>query len=195
MKLLLFPLFIMFLVAMLSTAGLGQSVEGEQTIYTLGNPTAGFFDTNGHQVAYSNQTPYGEAGTLQLYNAAGQNSGPWSNLVHWINSTGNYIVQDAWGESLMEKDNGEFNLFTVEGLIAIIAAVALVGGVVSVFAGDLGASLAFKGGVLVAIWAVFSLINMNLITQVPLIGPIFYLGLTVMYAMGIINQVGSPESV
>lgn len=195
MKLLLFPLFIMFILAMLSTAGLGQSLEGDQTVYTLGDTSAGFYDTTGHMVAYANQTPYDDAGDLKLYNAAGQNSGPWSNIVHWINATGNYIVQDAWGETLMEKDNGSFNLYTVEGLIAIIAVIGVIGGVTSVFAGEIGGSLAFKCGVLGAVWAVFSFISMTLITAIPLIGPIFYLGLTVMYAMGIINQVGSPESV
>lgn len=193
MKLLLFPLMIMFIVAMLSTAGLGSSLEGEQDIYLLGDASQGYFDSTGHQVAYANQSDYDEAGDIHMMETATA-SGPWNNIVVWDNGT-QYPIFDAYGENMIQKDNGSFNLYTTEGLIAIIAVVAIIGGVVGVFAGDLGASLAFKGGVLAAIWGIFSVINLTLITSIPLIGPIFYVGLTVMYAMGIINQVGSPESV
>lgn len=195
MKLLLFPLVIMFIVSMLSTAGLGADLSDEQNIYYIGDPTGGFFDSTGHMVAYTNKTSYDDTGVMKVVTGAGT----WGELdtrLKWDNGSGTlYVVYDYTGSSILQKHGGSFNLFSSDGLIAVIAAVAVIGGVVSVFAGDLGASLAFKGGVLVAIWAVFSLINMTLLTKIPLVGPIFYLGLTVMYAMGIINQVGSPESV
>lgn len=183
----------MFTVSMLSVAGLGSTMASEQTIYLLGDPTQGFYDDTGHLVAYQNQTVYDDAGTIHMLKTI-VNTGPWNNIVVWDNGT-QYPVFDNMGENIIAKESGTFELFSSEGLIAIIAVVGVIGGVVSVFAGDLGASLAFKGGVLVAIWGVFSVINLTLITAVPLIGPILYLGLTVMYAMGIINQVGNPESV
>lgn len=195
MKLLLFPLFIMFLVSMLSTSGLGSSMQSTHNIYLLGDPTQGYFDSNGHMVAYANKTAYDDTGTLKVVTAPG-NWGELDTRLKWDNGTGTlYVVTDYTGSTILQKHGGTFELFSNEGLIAIIAVVGVIGGVVSIFAGDLGASLAFKGGVLVAIWGVFSVINLTLITAVPLVGPVFYLGLTVMYAMGIINQVGSPESV
>lgn len=185
----------MFLLVMLSTAGLGQSLEGDVNLYYIGDPTGGFFDDSGHIVAYTNKTAYDEAGHLEVMTAAG-NWGELDTRLKWDNGTGTlYVVRDYTGSTILQKHGGTFNFYSTDGMIAIIATVAIIGGVVSIFAGEIGASLAFKGGILIAIWAIFSLIAMNLITQVPLIGPIFYLGLTVMYAMGIINQVGSPESV
>lgn len=186
----------MFLLTMLSTMGLGvSSLQDEQNIYYIGDPTGGFYDETGHLLAYQNKTSYDDVGTLKVVAGAG-NWGELDTRLKWDNGTGTlYVVNDYTGSSILQKHGGSFNLFSSDGLIAIIATVAVIGGVVSVFAGDIGASLAFKGGVLVAIWAIFSLINMPLITSVPLVGPLIYLGFTVMYAMGIINQVGSPESV
>lgn len=185
----------MFIVSMMSTMGLGATLVDEQNLYYIGDPTGGYFDSTGHLVQYQNKTNYDDVGVLKIVTGAG-NWGELDTRLKWDNGTGTlYVVTDYTGSTILQKHGGSFNLYSTDGLIAVIAAVAIIGGVVSVFAGDLGASLAFKGGVLVAIWAIFSLINMTLITAVPLIGPIFYLGLTVMYAMGIINQVGSPESV
>lgn len=183
----------MFIIAMMSTMGLGATLADEQYLYVMGNPNSGYFDSTGHQVAYNNQTPYDDAGTIHMMHT-NTASGPWNNIVVFDNGT-QYPIFDSVGDNMIAKDTGSFQLFTSEGLIAIIAVVAVAGGVVAIFAGDIGGSLAFKAGVLGAIWAIFSLVNMTLITAIPLIGPIFYLGLTVMYAMGIINQVGSPESV
>lgn len=195
MKYLIFPLLVIIFTSILSMLGLGSStLQDTQYIYLQGDASSGFYDSTDHMVAYANRSAYDETGTITKVYQAGQNQGPWSMLLYWVNSTGTYNIFDNTGERFMEKDTAQFDILTPDGLLAIIA-VAIVGGgigfvALTFFGGsDVSVAMVVFGTILLGMWGIFSLISYGLIASIPLMGGIFWFILTLIYSLGILQMV------
>lgn len=197
MKLLIFPLVILIGICFLSIGGLGtESVSGIQTVYVNGNPSEGWYDLNDHLVAYSNRTAVGEQGSINFAQGTAGTSGPWSMILTWTNTTGQYNLYDSTGAIMMQKDSATFNIMSPEGLIALVVLIGVGGGITMValtfFGGsDISVAMVLKSTFFISIWSIFSLVAMNLLLEIPLfLGPLLYFSLTIMYALGIMGQIG-----
>lgn len=175
--------------------GLGSTtLQGTQTIYLQGDASSGFYDSTDHLVAYANRSTAGEAGSIGRVYQAGQNIGPWSNLLFWTNSTGQYNIFDATGERFIEKDTVEFDILTPDGLLALIA-VSIVGGgigfvALTFFGGsEVSVSMVVFGTILLTLWGIFSYISYGVIGAIPLLGGIFWFVLTLFYGLGVLQMV------
>lgn len=199
MKLLLFPLIFLIVFAFLSMLGVGTG-----TWQTTGNfggfqqAAGGWYDANAHLVAHANGSYAGEYGNLTYPITAGS-AGPWNSLPIWKNATSSYNVFDENGERISAA-GGQVTDFNVAGAIGLMGIV--IGGII--LAGVAGSrifgsgvseesvSAIWKGTVLIAVWGVFSVLSLNFIAGASFLGPFFWLFLTFIYTMGIINQVGHP---
>lgn len=170
--------------------------DPKKTYTNDGTLIEGWYDVNGHMVAYINLTVTNSAenGRFQLVPSPSNTAGPY----RYINSTDSYATYDQ-NNGTMSTDlwQGGFSLTSAIGLMAIIGAVMAIGVIAGIhFFGtglaDESVSLIIKGSALVTVWLVFSAISLALITSIPLLGPIFYFFLTIVYTLGIINQVGHP---
>lgn len=201
MKLLIFPLIFLVIFTMLSWMGVGavptSNISGTLTGYS--GAANGWFDSTDHLVAYPNGTAAGEAGniTFPVQYAAGS-AGPWKAVPFWTNSSGNFNVYDATGQRILPQEQQiTFDIASSLGLIAIIGAGIILAAVVGTRilgsgVSEESVSAIWKGTLLLTIWAVFSVTAMGMIAQVAWLGPFFYLFLTILYCLGVVNQVGHP---
>lgn len=125
-------------------------------------------------------------------------AGPWNTIPFYTNATNTYAVYDAAGQRMM-KDSTEisFDLGTSLGLIALVGGGIILACIVgarflSWGQSEESVSAVWKGTLLLSVWGVFSVLSLSMITGIPLLGPFFYMFLTVLYCMGVINQVGHP---
>lgn len=181
--------------------GLGTTgTFDDQDLYDPAASSGGYFDADGHQVAYANFSAVDDAGTLRF---AG---GPFSQVDHsphweWTNATDSYTVYNTANGVNAQQFGNQFNLTSslgIIGLVAVIMAVATIVGlrVLGVGVAEESVSAIIKGSALVTVWLMFSAIAMGLITSISPggfpIGPMFYFFLTLVYTLGIINQIGHP---
>lgn len=172
------------------------SAEGTLEGFSAAN---GYYDGNDHLVAYANGSYSGEYGVINHPITAGS-AGPWNDIPLWDNGTQYNVYTDTGERMLPEQQTIEFNLASSLGLIAIVAGGIVLAGFIgtrilgSTAGGgnDESASAIWKGTVLLTIWGIFSVTALGMITQVPYLGPFFYMFLTVIYCLGVINQVGHP---
>lgn len=189
MKLLLFPLIFLVIFAFLSQLGVGSTTWEESYSLDLELLT-GYMDANDHLVCYSNFTAAGEAGHLDFVNS-GQ-----LNIPYWNNGT-RYLAHKVANGVTLDPATLEFNMGTSLGLIGLVIAliaVATVAGLKIFGSGvsDESVSMIVKGTALIAVWGIFSALSLNMIAGASFLGPFFWLFLTFIYTMGIINQVGHP---
>lgn len=199
MKLIIFPLIFLIIFAFMSMMGVGTAdwnPTGEFGGFQ--QAAGGWYDANAHLVAYANGSYAGEYGNLTFPITAGS-AGPWNSLPLWKNTTSQYNVYDEFGERITSA-GGIATDFSVAGAIGLMGIV--IGGVV--LAGVVGTrifgsgvseeavSAIWKTTVLIAVWGVFSVLSLNFIAGASFLGPFFWLFLTFIYTMGIINQVGHP---
>lgn len=209
------PLAILILVSLLSMMGLGSTdqflVAGEDFDDTFTAAVDGWYDLNGHQVAKRlwNYHEVGEAG--------GPHSSDGKH--YWLNETnvgaygwrdketvqaaGNlvysypifWVLENETLASVIRGDIIPFDTASNLGIIALITgviALALVVGirVLGVGVSDVSVSTAVMATAFLSLWAMASLGSIELITAIPLVGPIIYFTLTGMYTLGILSQIG-----
>lgn len=192
MKLIVFPLVMLVCLSFLSLLGLGTVTSGDTNVYGTGE-ILGYWDINGHQVADANRTATGEPGTFyHVSDRTSPHHGEYGRL-YWRNGTTTEVWTTPNGENVEDAEVG-FNLFDSLGLIIIITvtmAVSTIAGVKFFGTGISTAKELFLVTALVTIWGVFSAIGFSVIIQLPIgLGAGFYFFLTLLYCMGIVNQVG-----
>lgn len=183
---------------MLSWMG-GSSLTLTSTYQLSGYSGAvnGWYDSNDHLVAYGNGTYAGEYGNITTPITPGS-TGPWNTIPIWKNASGSYNVYDSTGQRMLPNQlNTQFDIATSLGLIALIAAGIILAAVVGTRilgsgVSEESVSAVWKGTMLLTVWGIFSVLSMGMITQIALLGPFFYLFLTIIYCLGVINQVGHP---
>lgn len=145
----------------------------------------GFYDANGNLKAYPNGTAANEHGSVV---STGQNP-------YWANASGNYpLVRLNAGENIDEYTTNQFNMGSAFGLIAIIIglmALACVAGlrILSTGVAETSIRTLILGTGLLAIWGVFSVLSIGILTAIPVFGAIFYFALSAVYTLGIMQQV------
>lgn len=188
MKLLIFPLLFLIVFAFLSQ--LGMTTASWETNHELLEPESadGFFDANGVMVCYENKTATGEAGTFVT--GFGY---PVTKNYYWTNTSGTYPItyqtQATAGIGFaLNSSLGLIALIVGLVVVATIAGLKIFGNGIS----DISVDAILKGTALVTIWGVFSVLSIAMITEVPLFGPFFYMFLTIIYCLGVVNQMGHP---
>lgn len=183
---------------MLSWTGIGTvDLTVADTLEGYSGAANGWFDADDHLVAYPNGSYAGEYGNITYPITAGS-TGPWNTIPIWKNASGSYNVFDDTGERMMpDQANIEFDIATSLGLIALVAAGIILATVVGTRilgsgVSEESVSAIWKGTLLLTVWGVFSVLSMTMITSIALLGPFFYLFLTIVYCLGVINQVGHP---
>lgn len=150
--------------------------------------TDGYYDANGHQVCFENKTAKGEAGMFIIGFGF-----PVVKEYYWKNSSGTYAItyqtQTIGGIGFaLNSSLGLIALVVGLVVVATIAGLKIFGNGIS----DISVDAILKGTALVTIWGVFSVLSIVMITGVPLFGPFFYMFLTVIYCLGVVNQMGHP---
>lgn len=195
MKLILFPLIFLIAFAVLGMLNIQSATIGIVGAVGTGSDTGWWDNTDypGHKVADTDGTPTGEWGYIYIDGQGDKN---------WVNETGLIVAYYAIWDNPYGLDYNRYKAgFNISGAIGLIAlVVALV--VVAVLAGirlfgsgvsDFSVSTLVKGGGLISLWAVFSVLAMGMITQIPLLGPIFYFFITGLYTVGIIGAIGGSS--
>lgn len=185
---------------MLSWMGVGTTQpDVTHTLSGYSGAANGWYDSTDHLVMYPNGTAVNatENGRLSFPITAGS-AGPWNTIPLYTNSSGSYNVYDATGERMMPDQTAfTFDIATSLGIIAIVAAGIILASIVGTRilgsgVSEESVSAIWKGTLLLSVWGVFSVAALGMITQVVLVGPFFYLFLTIIYCLGVINQVGHP---
>lgn len=218
MKLIVFPLIFLIIMAVMGQIGFGEvgfegsGVQQFMNAATFNATEAGYWLINegrlvldrwGNRVAEFGQQ-WGEG-----------------SLSYWLNTTNAYDTNyfnnvDPWSQDesyplLWLNDNEEFDgshytrgqagLGFIDigtstwGVIALITALIILAGIagLKVFGSgisDISVGTIVKGTGFMALWAIFSVVAYPLITGVEIFGVILYLILTSCYAIGILGQVG-----
>jgi hypothetical protein len=218
------PVGILAVLALLSVLGLGQTeiIDAGLDNATWGdinyNNYGGsgdpplYYDVDGNPKIYANLTEVNPGEGIMA-------SFPYvPGLVFWRNGTTPFTFFPLfhntdgtnpvkWSEvgqlnGLATNTGGGFQagLGTTLGLLAVIAGIVAVGVIASVrFFGfglsDVGINTLMKGGSYILVWAIFSGLAMNLIVAGgDFYTPITYLGLTGVFAFGVMGEIGTPSS-
>lgn len=186
-SLIVFPLVVLIGIGLLSQTGLGtMNFSSENELYKTNYD--GFFDAVGHQVCYENLTAVagGEDGYFQHY---------WSlsgGFDKWINGTGTYTIYNTPNGVNQSSSSVSFSMNTSLGLIAVVIGILAVAAIVGLKI--LGSGVDTAGTILMitaflAVWGVFSVLSLSLITAIPILGPVCYFFLTAMYTIGIFLRI------
>lgn len=195
MKLLTFPLFMIIFVAIVSML-MGGSLAANQEFYQQsegqGFNALYFYDEGGNPVCYQNGTAYyaGDDGYISWHET-------WFDAKpYWANSTAAYrLYETPYASDYLPR---EMN-FDINSSIGLIAAISVTMFIVSfvgirIFGNGLSensVSTIIKGSLLITLWLIFSGLALAFLMQIPAsLGGIFYFGLTAMYTVGIVKQVG-----
>lgn len=191
MKLIIFPLLFLIVFAVLAQSGLGMPTGEVGDKYQV-QETGLWYDADGHAVTYANFTKYGEDGHVE----AGSVGGIWMRL--WKNVSGSYqMFNTNTGVNVAYNPQLTFDSFSSLGVIGLISCLIVAGAVIGtkifgIGLGEESLSLVIKGSFFIVLWASLSVFSMPLIIALPLLGVLFYFFLTVIYGLGVINQVGHP---
>jgi len=115
-------------------------------------------------------------------------------------------LQDQWGTYIDEDgierpielpeqaEEESFSLMSAEGIMAVLAiaiAVGIVAGVTVFSSGisELSQAIIFQTTVYLAIWAVLSMAMYEVIQDVPYLGPVLWLTMTLLYCLGVIMEI------
>lgn len=213
------PVGILAVLALLSVLGLGQTeiITAGLNNATWGNinyrtwsDTTIYYDYHGNPKCYANLTAINEAGTVgDLPTLAAQ-----SGYSFWRNATGFYQlysdnthtnalgIEDTGTTMQGPPTQGGFSMTIGNslGLAVVISGIIVVGLIASVRVfgfglSDVGINTLIKGGAYILIWAVFSGLTMNLLVAGgDLYSPLIYLGLTGVFAFGVMSEIGTPSN-
>lgn len=194
MKLIAVPLVIL---AFLGVFGMlfGYETGGSVVINSAsGNPEDYYYNEDGYIICCVNGSKYypTDDGFITYY-------GTQPVIPVWRNSTGDYVLYTSDQTELVTEHSGEFDMLTGLGFIGAIAAIMIIVSFVGVRVfgsglSEVSTSTIIKGTVLIAMWCVFSIMAIGLLAQIPLyLGGIFYFMLTVLYAVGIVQNIGGTS--
>jgi hypothetical protein len=215
------PLIFMFTIAMFSLVGLEDSDQlGEGYKYGnlpepylydwTGRPiinTTSFLSVVGWIAVQPMAHDWGTGQGIQNYELFTNTSGLWvTGYYLYTTSAGNStgLLPILHDDFYNYKNNAIQNNFldltadfnTSYGLIALFISLMVGIGLAGIhFLGigesETGLQTIFMGAGLIAVWAVFSVVALNLLAQIPLgLGAIFYFGLTLSYVVGLILNIG-----
>lgn len=196
------PLGVVAVLGILSSLGLGASLNGiGVNIDTYGATPVGYYDSGGHGIMWSNYTAMGEIGKV----ISSQDYAYWDNGTHWLLGTQAFSMYwDTLGEAQVAfEDIGktvpsatsvQFSLTSSIGFLALlvgIGAIAVVAGLRIFGSGtsETAVKLLTIGAGLMALFGVFSYIASSLLFE-SWLGTIAYFFLTMIYTLGIILSVG-----
>jgi hypothetical protein len=209
------------LLSLLSLVGLGTGTLGSGNVgstFAGSASTTMYYDVSGHPVCYANLTAYGESGTV---GDGPEGSAWWQNGTYpptensgWISAYQMYydtagqqpirfadIATNTFGEGTKVVGSSFFQVGTMGalGLIGIVVALMLFATLVGVhFFGsgesDISVGMILKCTGYISLWAVFSVLGMNLLMLIPLIGVIMYFMLTLVYVLGMVDSIGFPQN-
>lgn len=208
MKLILIPLSILIVFGLLSAMGLGSSNVYGGSLWGY-SASGGWWDASGHQVLDENRTAVGEAGEMAHILAGKPYRYVWLNVTTF-GTGGLGIYNTAPSYPLYNTPNGydapagatisgDFSLTNGLGLIAIVGLLCGVAVLASlkIFGSgtsEIGADAVFKTTGYVTLWCFFSALSYNIWANISISFLVwFYFLLTTIYAIGIINSVGSPQ--
>jgi len=200
---------------MFALTGLGETdTLGSGWVTGTEQPTPYLYDWSGHAIIFSNNlSKVDDEGWFQEGSGGKAlfiNGSAWN-----LYNTGYYIYKYPEGNSsevdatplqyewVMEQKQAlvsakivdfSVSVSTSWGLLALIAGMIVTFAIIGFKVLDSGESetslnLILVGGGLLAVWAIFSVLSMPLITSIPY-GSILYLGLTLSYCVGIILNSG-----
>lgn len=109
------------------------------------------------------------------------------------NVINNSIIVNGTTTSFETSVDTTFGLDPITGGIALIITLSVLGGVIGLRVLGSGLSEASVKIILLAffyggLWAILSLLSINLITAIELFGGIIYMFLTLAYAIGVVNK-------
>lgn len=211
------PLIFLFTLAMFSMVGLNQGSLG--TGYTYGSyPESYLYDWTGRAVLnVTDLQPVAEKGAVVTANINGVIYASWQNTtfnpfggntVYLIystsagNSTGaSPILYQDFEDYAKQQSNNDLLSITASfsssyGMIALFISLMVAIGLAGIHFLGIGESetslqTIFIGTGFIAIWAVLSVISLELLSTIPNgYGAIFYFGLTASYVIGLIFHIG-----
>lgn len=198
--LILLPLGILFVLMCLSVSGLGVDTFTSGFI-DLQNQNKYYYDSTGHPLVYiENLTVVGENGLI--YNTGfPTNLAAWNNGTFGVNFAMYYDTSGALSKQVKFADLGKTDPSSTSGLsvdistslgffalITGLVALALLSGAKIVSSGTSNSMILVLATGYGVIWGMMSAAALHLITAVALFGPIIYLLLTLVYALGVIDS-------
>lgn len=212
------PLLIIMLMAFFSMLGLGD-LGGDLDTTGTGStitPSTLLYDSGGTVVCYANLTVITSASQWNAYVRWAQI--PGTDYIGFDNSSN--MINPNWGGPLYQlyydvnatdpvpyqatlvfpgSSVGHFDIATSLGLIGVVGVLMAVGAVIGAhFLGsgesDISIGMILKSTGFLMLWGIFSILAMNILTQIPEIGVFLYFGLTGCYVIGIVDSIGSPSS-
>lgn len=207
MKLIVFPLSILILLSLLSMTGIGDVTLGDPSV-SLDVVSAKYYDSAGVAKVYvSNLTcvtgdPYFKLHNVGGYAEFSNTTEGWFGVVvgyplYYDNGASYRVKYEDLGKTL-QGSLGGIDIGSSIGFLALVIGVMALAAIVGLRVLGSGiseesVSAILKGGAFLAIWAVFSVLALDLITVAgDLFLPIVYFVLTAVYTLGIINQIGHP---
>lgn len=172
-----------------STANLGG--DPDETIY---------YDSGGHPVVWANLTAIGEkgwfyktgAGHLGWVNSTGIISGVITTyyVLYWDNGGSSQIKYEDLGKTYATSSLGDISLTSSLGFIALLvglSALAVVVGLRILGSGTSEFSVSMVISVIfwMALWGVFSVMSLALISELGNLGNILFFCLTLLYTIGV----------
>lgn len=211
MKLIVVPLAFLFVFAILASFGLGSDL-GVAGGFGVGSSDDGYFDADGHKVCDENFTYTGEWGHLLIlehHDVAATKDIYWCNQTDYLGrphifyESENHPLSGANIFEAFENSDGTneggwyvfFQITGVMGFVALIFAAMSVGLVVGIKAFGFGISesvvkIIVIGGMFISLWTFLSVVAWGLILSIPIVGPTFYLFLSLLYTLGIGSLIG-----
>lgn len=202
------PLAVIAILSIFSMLGLGNTSLGEGSL-SLDPVNAVYYDVDGNPKIYvSNLTAVDPNELMRLYEDwLGGGYAYFQNVSDHTTAINYPLYYDATGMSQVKyEDLGETQTNTVNfdisssiGLIALIVglmAIATVVGIRVLGSGvsDVSVSTLILGTSYLAVWGVFSVLALELILAINLLGPILYFALTILYTIGIISSLNGGGS-
>lgn len=195
-KLLALPLLVLGVLSILNFSGLGTLVSGGQSFLNLGSATsidqAGFYDSTGRQIAYINRTVLAgvETGTLSDIYMNGADG-----TAFWTNASGMYTLDVVGGSASQGSFNFAAGTVTVLAVLLVVVGMAVLVSfhILSSGMSETGVSAVVKGSFFSFVFAAVAFEGGSLLAQVPVVGSIMFMGLSVLYLVGTVDMFGHPS--
>lgn len=150
-----------------------------------------WLDQGGHAVCTYNGTALGEAGTL----IAGSGEGDWS---YWDNGTtvfGMPVLYNVNQEQRLAEFDFGFMVTGIFGFLGIIAGIMVMASIIGlrvlgIGISEMSVSTLVKGTAYLSLFLLCSAGSAYSIWEIPYFGSTFYLLLTLLYTLGMIDKMG-----
>lgn len=191
----------MVFLCVMYTGGITTSLYGNSTYLVTASGkegVGGWYDSGGRQIIDGNGTVVASEEGEIGYPPIQGSSGVWTQTPFWHNTTGWFNLYDNTGQRATKQVSLGFDAFGSLGVIGIVSVMIVVGAVIGVKIlgigeSDVSLSLIIKGTFFLTLWGVMSAYAFPLISLVPVLGILFWFLLTLLYGVGVVNQVGHPQ--